>query len=146
MSRVFIVFSGSYSERSTDAVFDNEQSAKNHIENMRDRKKDGSAGDYDDWDIEEWEVNTTEPLLSRSVWRVDMFKNGTTVHTGREPNGTETKIEFSMHWEFLGGTSSRLVGPKMICYCEADDEKHAVKITNEKRIMAIANNQWPDKV
>jgi hypothetical protein len=26
--------------------------------------------------------------------------------------------------------------------CFADDEKHAIKIANEKRVQVIANNKW----
>ena len=146
---IYIVFSGSYSDRSASAVFQDRQAANNYIENERRRELDGSWSEHDDWDIEEWEVDTTCALFKdRSMWRIDMTKNGTVIYTGREPNGKEAGEEFCGDYrvESMGDSITGFMPvAKLICYCEAKDEKHAVKITNEKRIMHIANNDWPEK-
>ena len=138
--KVFIVFRGTYSDRETRAVFDNEQAANNHIENNCDRDKFGSRKTWDDWDIEEWELNGECILKNRSMWRVDMAKNGTTLYVGREPNGAEKSEEFAKEWNCE--TSNYDPGFKLISIVEAENEKHAVKIANEKRIQLIAEEKW----
>ena len=138
--KVYIVFQGIYSDRGTSGVYSSEQDARNHIENHRDRKADGSPDDYDDWDIEEWEVGGECILKNRSMWCVDIAKNGTTLYVGREPNDTEKSYEFSKQWNME--TMRFDVIEKMICYVEAEDEKHAVKIANEKRVQLIAEDKW----
>ncbi len=37
-------------------------------------------------------------------------------------------------------------GVVIVCNVWAKDEKHAIKITNEKRIQHIANNTWGNKI
>lgn len=140
---VYIVFRGSYSDRRTAAVYADRQSAENYIQNAIGRKPDGTQED-DDFDIEEWEVNhgECELLTDRAVWRVDMAKTGETIYLGRESNGHETEDEFHRNYRSATGFDETL---KLICYCVAKDDKHAVKIANEKRLMYIANNQWPEK-
>lgn len=140
---VYIIFNGTYSDRTTVAVYGKETDAKNYIENNLKREKDGSQSKYDEYDIEEWEVNTTCALIKdRSIWRVDMARNGTTLWVGREPNNIEVSQGFYRHWDC--DTVQFLDDLKLICYVEAKDEKHAVKIVNEKRAMLIANNEWEE--
>ena len=137
---IYIVFKGSYSDRGTAAVFDNETAANNYIENARERNIDGSIIEYDDWDIETWEVNSECPLSGRIVWRIDMNKRGDMLDGSRESNGEEPKIKFHKNWNFETASYDEWI--KLVCICNAEDLEHAVKITNEKRVMLIASGEW----
>jgi len=134
--KVYIVFEGAYSSRGTRAVFSNEGEAKNYIENKRNRKADGSHDDYDDWDIETWEVNSTCPLITnRAMWRVDMHRGGEVEYVGREPNDKNTSRVIMQCYPETKGL-------KLLAYVQATDEKHAIKIVNEYRTQMIAMNEW----
>ena len=133
---IYIVFHGTYSDRGTSAVYSNRQDAENYIENNIDRTLDGSRAAHDDFDIEEWDLEYSCPLIrDRSMWLVHMGRDGVTEWADRQPNSEEARSE--IYKNFDGKT-------KLIIYCEARDKEHAIKIANEKRTMLIANGEWEE--
>jgi hypothetical protein len=137
--KVFIVFSGSYSDRCTSGVFDNKAAAENFIENEHGREKDGTVSTYSDFDIEEWEIDSTCPLSGRIMWLVHMRKNGDVIWCSRQPNGKEPEVTYK-HWDSDESKYEDI--PVLICTVSARDETHAIKIVNERRLMLIASNSW----
>ena len=128
MSNVFIVTHGLYSDYHICGVFSDKDKAKQFI-NMF------SENDYnDEYNIEEMEVNPFKAnYVGRKAFFVRMDKNGNTLecHPSSLTYGfhEDTNVGFDIH-------------NNIFCHVIAKDEKHAIKITNEKRSQLIALNQY----
>ena len=127
--KVFIVTSGCYSDYAIDAVFTNEKTAEVYADKI-------------DGEVEMWETspsNLIDKITHNKIFVVRMNKEGNTDLVMEEDfdsheieNAIEKKTEIF----------KAVDGYCMITYMFAKDEKHAVKIANERRVQLIANNEW----
>ena len=130
MKTIYVVTSGSYSDYGIDAIFDTKELAQAFIDSFR---HDGFS-DFND--IEKWELNPNEAELKahRKAFRLTMNKEGNiqSVENSNSSYGHKEglTISFTANSEWLN------------VYCYADDERHAVKIANEKRTQILALNRW----
>lgn len=131
MKKIYVVTSGAYSDYGIDAVFDTEELAKKYIASF-------NKGGFYEMFIEEWILNPNKEEIKegRKAYRIRMDKQGNT-----------TEIEWSNSAfgfkEKIGdGISFTYNNQFMNCYCFAKDDKHAVKIANERRIQYIASGSW----
>jgi len=136
--KIYIVTSGAYSDYHINAVFSTKENAERY-------NKIHASGDFED--IEEFEVDEDMALMNRirdekiTIYLVCMDRDG---------NVKEIKKELPC----LYLVESILTGKcKHVLYADcmdmsviAKDEKHAIKIVNEKRTQLIANNKWNKKV
>ena len=127
--KVYIVTSGDYSDYGIDAVFTNKKTAEVFA---------GKIGG----EVEIWEISPSDlidKITHNKIFCVRMNKEGNTdlvmeedFDSGDIKNAMEKKTEI---FKAVDGYS-------MITYMFAKDEKHAVKIANERRVQLIANNEW----
>ena len=128
-NKIYVVTSGRYSDYHIDGVFDNEKLAQGFIV---------AFANNTDMNVEEWTLNPFKPEIKKGLkaFFVRMAKDGRTMDVAMEDST----------YGFRGGLPMSLlnydVEDNMISYCWAEDEQHAIKITNEKRIMALAENTW----
>jgi len=132
--KIFIVTSGAYSDYHIDAVFSTKENAEKY-NNIY------ASGDFED--IEEFEVDEAMSLINRirdekiTIYLVCMDRDGNVKETRKE------SPSISLVKELLSGKHRRILyADCMDMYVIAKDEKHAVKIVNEKRVQLIANNEW----
>ena len=127
--KVYIVTSGDYSDYGIDAVFTNKKTAEVF------------AGKING-EVEIWETspsNLIDKLTHNKIFCVRMNKEGNTDLVMEEDFGSyEIKNAIEKKTEIFKAVD----GYCMITYMFAKDEKHAVKIANERRIQLIANNEW----
>ena len=130
MKKIYVVSSGEYSDYGIDAIFDSKDLAEKYISAF-----DQSC--YDQMKIEEWELNPNENEVKKSrkafLVRMDKQGNANEVEWRDSAFGlrnTSLNISFTYNKELMN------------CYCFANDERHAVKIANEKRVQLLANNSW----
>ena len=130
--KVFIVTSGCYSDYAIDAVFTNEKTA-------------GLYADKIDGEVEIWEIspsNLIDKLTHNKIFCVRMNKEGKTDLVMEEDfDSHEIKNAIEKKTEIFKAVD----GDCMITYMFAKDEKHAVKIANERRVQLIVNNEWTKK-
>lgn len=131
MKTIYVVTSGSYSDYGINAVFDDEQLAKDFIAMFK-------KGSYMDMTIEEWKLNPEEENIraKRKLYFLRMNKEGIASDISIE--GSSFSIDYINTIQFDAKKN-------LMVRCFADDEKHAIKIANEKRVQVIANNQWKEK-
>jgi len=129
---VYIVTSGSYSDYGIDAVFTNKKTAEIFADKI-------------DGEVEIWETlhsNLIDKITHNKIFCVRMNKEGNTDLVMEE--------DFDSH-EIKNAIEKKTIifkavdGYCMITYMFAKDEKHAVKIANERRVQLIANNEWNKK-
>ncbi len=128
MDKVYIVTQGSYSDYRIVGVFDTKERAELFIESFYGR-------------IEVYDLNPHEEKLSNGYksYRVYMDEKGSTEEYGVSVgNGKSDDCWFADY--------NQVDGVVIVCNVWAKDEKHAIKITNEKRIQHIANNTWGNKI
>jgi hypothetical protein len=128
MKDVFIVTTGEYSDYRISGVFDSKELASKFI--------DSFAKDiFTEYQIEVWALNPYERELNDgySCYYVSMNKDGS----------VEDVKQTHYDW---GSPKPLFRKDKMSFYAHlyAKDENHAVKIMNEKRTVALANNTWGD--
>lgn len=128
MKTIYVVTSGSYSDYGINAVFDDEQLAKDFIAMFE-------KGNYIDMQIEEWKLNPEEENIraKRKLYFLRMNKEGIASDISIE--GSSFSIDYINTIQFDNKKN-------LMIRCFADDEKHAIKIANEKRAQVIANNKW----
>ncbi len=134
---LYAVSKGSYSDYRVVAIFDKKELAekfKPHVE------------DYND--IEEYELNPGIEAVQRDylAFHVEMLRNGDVAKT------FETDFTYAIdstpvlfpQWDSAGRKQTGKKVLRVITW--ARNEKHAVKITNEKRAMLIASGEWADEI
>ena len=126
--KVWLATEGSYSDYSVEGVFSSEEKAKAFM----------GAFPGGDWnDVTVWEVDQVSPDIEsgRKPYCVRMDREGNTVSVKVEKNsyGYTTYMYNDVNFDVHGN---------IYCYVWAKDEQHAIKITNERRIMTLANNEW----
>lgn len=137
MTKVYIVTSGSYSDYQINAVFSTKENAERY-------NKIHASGDFED--IEEFEVDEDMALMDRirdekiTIYLVGMDRDGN-VKEIRKESPRILLVE-----ELLAGKHRHILYADCMDLCViAKDEKHAIKIVNEKRVQLIANNEWKIK-
>jgi len=118
-----------YQERSDyriSGVFDDKELAQKFVDTF--------SREYYDMGIEEWELNP---------YRIELGKNYKPYSLTMDKDGNSFDIEVNAS-AYIGETLWRRDG-KMVFGCLAKDQKHAIKIANEKRTQLIANNKWGEK-
>lgn len=134
--KIFIVTSGEYSDYHIDAVFSTEENAKKYAELHPGRFAD----------IEEFDVDEDMALINKirdekiTIYKISMFKDGK-VREVKKESSTLHNYETALKSEYGFWVGHLRFDMKVI----AKDEKHAIKIVNEKRVQLIANNEWEAK-
>jgi hypothetical protein len=130
---LYLVSCGSYSDYRVVAIFDDQELA----EKLRAITEDAN-------DLEEYELNPLKVELQNGwkVYRVEMLKDGTVQNVNTVPYN---EYEFGLrivperyNYKMNKPEGELILGATVF----AKDEKHAIKITNEKRAQLIANNSW----
>jgi len=136
---IYIVTEGEYSDYGIVAIFSTKEKAQNFISIT------AAPDDLSDYEIEEWPLDEHEALIEKfkkkelSIYMVSMYRNGD-VEEVREEEKKSIWIDNATAGKYNLWTENR-IGMWVI----ARDEKHAVKIVNEKRTQLIAENKWPEK-
>lgn len=126
MKTIYLVTSGEYSDYGIQAVFSKKVLAENFIASF---SKNG--GSYIPT-IEEWEMDPKDFIVPKGyhAYKVSMDKEGNSRSVD-----TDTSHYFWKNVRFFGKK-------EIVVECFARDEKHAIKIANEKRLFHIASNSW----
>lgn len=138
-NQIWVVEQGSYSDYRVVGVFTSEKNAKLIADKI-------NAGDtYDKATIDCWPLNpaVSELNAGMEMWDVYMLRNGDTERV--------EKYDGMLSYE-LNGSCELWKRPKHMkqpwvlrSSVWATDQKHAVKITNERRIAMLAANKWSEK-
>lgn len=125
MKTIYIVTSGSYSDYSIEEVFDNKELAQKYIDNYL-------RSSYDEPEIEEHTLNPLVRELStnKKAYALTIDKEGNTEFKSSSFFNSQESVCFR-DWD-----------NKLLISCWANDEQHAIKIANEKRLQLLAANQW----
>ena len=130
--KIYIVTSGCYSDYAIDAVFTNKKTAEVFADKI-------------DGEVEIWETspsNLMDRITHDKIFCVRMDKEGNTDLVMEEDfDSCEIKKAIEKKTEVFKAVG----GYCMITYMFAENEKHAVKIANERRVQLIANNEWDKK-
>lgn len=124
--KVYIVTSGEYSDYHIERVFDSREKAERFISNNINNERSM---------IEEFEVNTESQKEGSRLIRflVEMDKDG----------NTNDWIIYNYDDYFkTDGTDDYIDDNILHCHVKAKNEKHAIKICNERRIQRKANNEF----
>jgi hypothetical protein len=128
MKKVFLVTRGDYSDYRVCAVFSDEKLAQKYIDSFN--------LTYDEFKIEDYELDIYQNELRENYkpFFLRMTKEG---------NCTEIRIQ-KESYSFEDGKIDIGFDKDKNMYISifAKDEKHAIKIANEKRAQLIAENNW----
>lgn len=119
---IYIVTEGEYSDYRICAVFDNKELAQKYI-----KATTSNSRWSDEKEIEEWPLN--ELKKGYKFFAVNMGKNG---------NSTVEEANCIWGPRFFKQYNEEFLKMNVM----AKDEKHAIKIVNEKRVQLIANDMW----
>jgi hypothetical protein len=117
---IYAVSSGCYSDYRIDAIFDNKELAQKFIDTFDSREFN---------EIEEYDINPNEYELKNnySVYFVRMDRNGNSIEIEKRDST----------YDCFNDNCGYCVKGNMYTTVWAKDEKHAIKITNERRINEI---------
>ena len=128
---MYVVTSGQYSDYGINGVFDSKELAELWVNTFKDSS-------YDSFNIEEWDLNPHIKEIKKGCkpYFIRMDKMG---------NVIEVRIADSTYG--FGDTLSFSFDVRLNLYMNlfAKDEKHAIKICNDKRAELIATNKWEVK-
>lgn len=127
MKKIYLVSSGSYSDYHIDAVFDDQGLAQSFIDSF---KKDCFG---DKMNIEEWELNAGEYRKGLKPYFIRFKKKSSDID--------EINIEESSYGFSRGEQMGRDIEGGIYAHVWGKDEKHAIKVANEKRAQFLA--QYP---
>jgi hypothetical protein len=132
----YIVTAGAYSDYGIIAVFSSRERAQAFINTAGSEEEQGDDA-YSMAVIEEWEVDPVGPNLPQGLqsWHVEMTRAGDTVRSF---------VNEGMHsWlQAMKTVVVWLTNGNLGLNCLARDREHAVKVANEHRARALAENQW----
>lgn len=132
MGKVFIVTSGSYSDYGIDAVFSSEELAKKFIESF-------AVSGYMSMDIEEWELNPFDEDLKRG-------RKPYMLRINKEGHAYDIELEDSTYGFDCQNRNQKKPfydnKKSLVLHVFADDENHAIKIANEKRVKILEADAW----
>jgi len=129
MKTIYAVSNGEYSSYCIVALFTTRDLAQRFIDSFM--AKDDSA------EIEEYDLNPNGISMRKNIFPflVEMGKSGNIIRC----NVTNDSFGFSDNEHSVFIRHNEL---SISCRCWAKDEKHAIKITNEKRTQLIALDRW----
>ena len=121
--KIYVVTDGDYSDYHIVALCSTQENAEEVVVSNKSR--------WNDPNIEEWELDDFKKCPNGLLpWGVKMNREGAS----------------SLERETLASFSPRVVpygdGENMVFDVFAKDEKHAVKIANEKRVQLVAMDNW----
>jgi len=122
MDKVYIVTQGQYSAYHICAVWDTEQKAQAYINAFNEEEI------CDKMKIEEYDLNH-EDYSGKKFYEVRMKRNGDVVDIEQKTSHCYNEKD-------------EICRDILICHIIAKDEKHAIKIVNERRAQLIAENKW----
>jgi len=141
---ILVVTEGAYSDFRVVALFDEEHRKEAEL----------IAAQFADGRVGEMELNPELPkeLYSEEYkfYRVAMKYDGTSIYSHKhywEPDEDKDRVGFFLTNDTIWQNNIKYVTNGyhvMITRVWARDEKHAVKIANERRAMIIAANEWPE--
>lgn len=136
--KVYIVFDGCYSDTHVEAVFDNRQRAEAFAQTAC-----GLDGE-----VQEWEINEHRPIpKNKGFFKVTMDIDGNSQVEKEDLvyYKTEETINGRYNYKVFNRISDSTQKIKLlIMRVFAKDEKHAVKIVNEKRVQLIASGKFEE--
>ena len=123
MSKMYVVTVGEYSDYRICGVFDLENLAQKFID---------SFGEKNNMNIEEYSLNPYSIEMSKDYkpFFIRMTSAG---------ECTQAKSGIDFNSDTCYGFDNK---NQLYCSVFAKDEKHAIKIVNEKRIQILAANTW----
>ena len=144
MTAIYLVTSGCYSDYCVVGAYSTRELAEKYIATMK-----GSAPWSDFNEIEEHELDEAKTELERGLipYDVEMNRDGS-VASCKCADTTRKYGENGEPWELRGTwtvdyhATGRFL---LVSFVWAESEEHAVKVTNERRAMLIATNQWTEK-
>jgi hypothetical protein len=130
--KIYVVTSGEYSDYHVVAIFSNKDVAEKFNKDML----------IEENKIEEWELdNVPEFPVGLYPYHVEMKYDGHVVNINRQ------SMEYFQEYDYVSDYGYKEKINTMTAKILAKDEKHAIKIANEKRAQMIANNEWlPDEI
>lgn len=139
--KIYCVTKGEYSEYGIFAMFSTMETAQQCIDDAK--TIDSGYGGVND-DIEEWELDSIEPLKGRKPFEVKMdWESGNgkatpcdSLYDMERMNKAEV-TDISL-WHPSNRASYMTSGKCFRTYVLADDEAHAIKIASERRAMERA--------
>lgn len=147
MTTVFAVTSGSYSEYRIDGLYSTREKAEEAIALS---KRSGH------FDIEEYALDPPNADVKEG-WDMYSVVLWTSMTSGVDSKTQCRKVErdlggftsygspesphYFATWYEYTHNASRLIGYRFGCYVYADGEERAIKVANERRIMAVANGE-----
>ncbi|MHB8734246.1 MAG: hypothetical protein ACYC6M_02975 [Terriglobales bacterium] len=97
--------------------------------------------------VAEWPIDANIDDIRRgySQWRIQMLRDGTVESASVPSNSYDPDCEVQF-WRRSTAPDSRNLNPPppdcLVVECWARDQKHAVKIANEKRTQMVARGEW----
>lgn len=145
--KCYAVSTGEYSDYRVLAIYSTREKAQAAID---------LSDQPDTYEIEEFDLDPPD-----NAYRADMRRYTVTLWISRVPGildktstyktplrlggwgGEEDEVDDGHFypWHEFGMRSTRLLGYRFICTVVADSEERAIKVANERRIMALANTE-----
>lgn len=126
MDKIYVVTSGDYD--GICGIFNSEELAQAFIDGFEKRR-------YEEFSIEEHKLNPYKNEITKGFFAffVKIQKDGVCVEVYKSDSA----------YGFNGGIDYDFdINNEMFCHVFAKDDKHAIKIANEKRTELIALNKW----
>jgi hypothetical protein len=138
MKSVWVIEQGSYSDYHVVGVFSSRKNAKLVLDSL--------TKDYDEPTIAEWPIDpaVTELNAGLTVWLGEMLRDGTVERCVQWDNSGYHLSNDLTIWRREDAPAYRGKGVLNCLHGTvwAKDQKHAVKIFNEKRTQLIAQDKW----
>lgn len=134
MKEVFVVTSGSYSDYGVDAIFSTKEFADEWVKYHK-----GKTGTK--YYVGSWKLDPTFDISRGYPFVIIMDKSGNLYE--RWDSFYDEELEDNITRDYYHQYNEE--GEPVQClrfYLHANDEEHAIKIANEKRLQLIAGNQW----
>jgi hypothetical protein len=147
MDKIYAVSSGDYSDYHIEAIFESEELAQKYLKEKIDELKEKYGKDHEYWneyrEIEVYILNKKK--MDIGYYNVGMYKNGNVRNVykrnGRIDADEEVMIkQFKEREEHNKQRINKIINCLIFCV-SAKDEKHAIKIANERRTQLIAENK-----
>jgi hypothetical protein len=125
---VWVIEDGAYSDYRVVGVFSSRENAELIL------------GQLESGEIAEWPLDPAVDKVNAGLSKfcVHMLRDGTIRQSGPTEFAAAEAEYLNIHPNGHPSTKG------LRLYIFAEDEKHAIKIANEKRAMFIANGAWPD--
>lgn len=134
MKTIYAVNFGAYSDYTVVGLFSTKEKAQEFMD----------AVPYEYNEIEEYELDPDTANLVRKgyeVWVVAMLRDGTCEDV-RKLDLSPRQVPCTAYIQGPHFSSGKNMPSRLIANVMAKDEKHAVKIANEKRVAMIASGEW----